>query len=150
MALFSLSSEFDPVNALLSLQREMERAFERPFLGLDVGLSGRGAFPAVNVFRDREGDYVVRFEVPGVAPESITVETHGRTLTVSGTRDAAPRDGGSFHRRERTGGEFSRSFQLPDDLDHERAEASCTHGVLTVRVPRRAEAKPRQISVKAA
>ena len=74
----------------------------------------------------------------------------GRTLTVSGKREDAPPSEGSFHRRERGAGQFSRSLQLPADLDLTRAEASCKHGILTVRVPKKEESKPRQITIKAA
>jgi HSP20 family protein len=148
MALMRFSSEFDPVDALLRLQRELGSTFDRPF-GLDLGPSGRGVYPAINVFRDREG-YVLRMEVPGVSPEGVEIETQGRTLRVSGKRDLKTPGEGSFHRRERAVGEFSRSLQLPADLDVARAEASCKHGMLTIRIPKNEEAKPRQISVKAA
>jgi HSP20 family protein len=148
MALFRFSPEFDPVNAMLSLQGELERAFNNPF-GLDLGLSGRGVFPAVNVFSDQDG-YVVRLEAPGVSPNRISIESQGRTLVISGKRETSVPQGGSFHRRERGSGEFSRSLQLPADLDFGRAEASYKNGMLTIRIPKREEAKPRQISVKAA
>jgi HSP20 family protein len=149
MALFRFSPELDPVNALLTLQRELEQVFNNPF-GLDLGLSGRGVFPAVNVFRDPQGAYVIRLETPGVSPEYLNIESQGRTLTISGRREATTPNGGSFHRRERGSGQFSRSLQLPADLDLNQAEASCKHGMLTIRVPKKEEAKPRQITVKTA
>jgi len=148
MALFRFTPTFDPLNALLNLQRDLDRVFDKP-LGLDLGLSGRGVFPAVNVFSDRDG-YVIRMEIPGVSPEQINIESHGRTLTLSGKRESAAPQGGSFHRRERSSGQFSRSLQLPADLDLSRAEASYRQGMLTVRIPKKEEAKPRQITVKAA
>jgi HSP20 family protein len=148
MTLMRFSPEFDPVDALLALQRELGNRFDRPF-GLDLGPSGRGVYPAVNVFTDREG-YVLRMEVPGVAPEGLEIETQGRTLRVSGKREIKTPGEGSFHRRERAVGEFSRSLQLPADLDVARADASCKHGMLTIRIPKNKEAKPQQISVKAA
>jgi HSP20 family protein len=148
MALFRFSPELDPVSAMLTLQRELERAFDNP-MGFDLGPSGRGVFPPVNVFSDQTG-FVIRMEVPGVAPDQVQIEAQGRTLTVSGKRDAKPPEGGSFHRRERGVGEFSRSIQLPNDLDLARAEATYAHGLLTLRVPKKAEAQPRQISIKAA
>ena len=146
MAVFQVSS-LDPVAGLLALQRELDRVFERP-LGFDLGVSAHGVFPAVNIFQGEDG-YVIRVEVPGVAPDQIQVESQGRTLTISGKREVRAPEGGAFHRRERSSGEFSRSLQLPDELDLARAEAACTHGVLTIRVPLRQEAKPRQISVQA-
>ncbi len=148
MALYQFGSGLDPVSGLLALQRELERVFDKPF-GIDLGPSGRGVFPPVNVFADRDG-YVVKLEVPGVAPENVNIEAEGRTLTVSGKREDAPTEAGSFHRRERGYGQFSRSLQLPADLDASRAEANYKHGILTVRIPKKEEAKPRQISIKAA
>ncbi|MND04646.1 Spore protein SP21 [compost metagenome] len=71
-------------------------------------------------------------------------------MNVSGKREVPPPTEGSFHRRERGTGQFSRSFQLPADVDLSRAEASYKHGILTVRVPKKEEAKPRQITIKAA
>lgn len=143
MALF-----LDPVSGLLSLQHELERAFQKP-PGVDLGVSGRGVFPAVNIFSDREG-YVIRLEIPGVSPDHLHIDAQGRTLTIKGKRESRGPEGASFHRRERDAGEFSRSLQLSDTLDPARAEATYKHGILTVRVPKKAEAQPRQIAVKAA
>jgi len=136
---------YDPFDALLRLQEEIDRAFERP----SAGLSGGGAFPPVNVFRGREG-YVARFEVPGVGPENLSIETQGTTLTVSGKREPREAAEGSLHRRECWSGEFSRSVQLPEDADPTAAKASCRNGILTVEIPQREEARPRRIEVRAA
>jgi HSP20 family protein len=148
MALFRFSSSPDPFSALLDLQRNLEQVFERS-PGFDFGLSGRGVFPAVNVFSEHD-DYVIRMEIPGISPDQLNIESQGRTLTFSGKRDFTAPQGGSFHRRERSSGQFSRSLQLPTDLDLSRAEASYKHGMLTIRIPKREEAKPRQITVKTA
>ena len=149
MALIRFSPRFSPLDALLSLQRELDRTFESPTSGFDLGVSGRGVFPPTNVFNDKDG-YIVRMEVPGVTPESLTIESHGRTLTISGKRETSAPEGASFHRHERNSGEFSRSLQLSSDLDLTKAEATCKHGMLTVRIPKKEEAKPRQIEIKAA
>jgi HSP20 family protein len=102
----------------------------------------------VNIFSERDG-YVIRLEIPGVAPADLHIEGQGRSLTVKGRREPRGPEGASFHRRERDSGEFSRSLQLPDSLDPTRAEASYKDGILTIRVPKREEMKPRQITVKA-
>ena len=136
---------YDPWNALAHLQKEIERAFDQPF---GFGLSGRGAFPPVNVFRGKDG-YVARFEVPGLAPEDISIETQGRTLTLSGKRAAVEPSDGSIHRRECWAGEFSRAVQFPEDADTTQARAECKNGVLTVRVPQREESRARRIAVEA-
>ena len=146
MRLFNYSG-FDPVTALVRLQRDLEAAFEKP-LGFN-GLSGRGLFPPVNVFADKDG-YVLRFELPGVEPANVEVQTRGHTLTVSGKRVPSAPEGTSLHRSERGSGTFSRSIELSDELDLGSATATHRNGLLTIRVPKREEAKPRQITVKAA
>ena len=146
MTLLRFPRSFDPVADMLRLQQDIDRMFENPF-GLNLGVSGRGVFPAVNIFQDK-ARYVARLEVPGVAPDTLRVEAHGQVLVISGKRDLPEPAGGSYHRRERSGGEFSRSIQLPDDLDVAKAEAAYRNGVLTVRIPKRAEAQPRPITVQ--
>ncbi|MEA2624461.1 MAG: hypothetical protein QOD06_506 [Candidatus Binatota bacterium] len=147
MALLRLSN-LDPIDALLSLQRELERTFDHPRDGVDLGLSGRGVFPPINVFSDLD-HYLIRAEVPGVDPGSLEIDSRGRTVTIRGLREPNVPEGGSYHRRERPMGGFSRSIQLPPDLEPGRAEASCKNGMLTIRVPKREESKPRQIKVQA-
>jgi HSP20 family protein len=148
MALFSFSHTLDPVSGLLTLQRELDRVFQKP-LGFDLGVSGRGVFPPINVFSEPDR-YVVKLEVAGVPPNELHIETHGRTLTISGKRERQAPEHGSLHRRERSTGDFSRSLQLPEMLDPSRAEATYKHGILTINIPKKEEAKPHQITVKAA
>jgi HSP20 family protein len=147
MAFARYARSLDPFQALARLQQELESAIRQPRWRLDVGPSGRGAFPPINVFGD-EHHVVVRMEVPGVAAEAIEIKTQGRTLTVSGKRELSIPEGASLHRCERGRGEFSRSIELPADLDLGRAEATCKHGLLTIRIPRREEAKPRTITIQ--
>lgn len=149
MALFRYGRDMDPVNALFRLQEELQRAFESPN-GLGLGLLGRGVYPPVNIFRAGD-DVVIRMEVPGFTAESLSIESLGQTLTVSGKPPAESQAAqGGYHRREREAKEFSRSIQLPREVDSARASAQYKHGVLTVRVPAREEAKARQISVQSA
>ena len=97
MAFFRFLPELDPVTGMLTLQRELERAFQSPFGGA-LGPSGRGVFPPVNVFSDPDG-YVVKIEVPGIVPDQLSIEANNRTLIISGTRQGEAPQGGSFHRR---------------------------------------------------
>lgn len=145
MALFRYGRDLNSADALFRLQGELERAYESPF-GHNLGLLGRGVHPSCNIFRSGE-DVVLRIEVPGFAPESLVVASQGQTLTVSGKSGRQPDAAGSYHRRERSGGDFSRSIQLPREVDPARATAQCKHGVLTIRAPAREEVKPRQISI---
>ena len=138
--------DLDPVRHLLTVQQELERFQRNPSFSL--GPSGYGAFPAVNIFDEHEGTVVIA-ELPGVEPEALNVAGQGNTLTISGERRReTPADSVGYHRRERPFGEFSRSIQLPDNLDLAKATASCTAGLLTIRIPKAETAKPRQITVQ--
>lgn len=145
MALISFGPHFDPFAGIAELQRELDRYLSNP-TGFDFGVSGRGVFPPVNVFGNDDG-IVVRAEVPGITPESITLSIERRTLRVSGERTPVAPKNGSFHRRERSSGKFSRSLQLPADLDTEKATADCRNGVLTIRIPRAEASRPRTIAI---
>ena len=148
MALVSFSG-LDPFGGLLELQDALDRLLQNPSLGLNLGLAGASVFPSLNIFDDQEG-MVVRAEVPGIPADKINVSVESRRLTISGERPTAKREKGSYHRRERRYGEFARSVQLPEDMDAGRATAECRNGLLTVRIPKAAAAKPRQISVRPA
>lgn len=139
-------SDLDPFQNLPDLQSELDRLLRSP-LGIDLGPSGAGVFPPINVFSDREGNMLVRAEVPGVDSASINITIENRVLTLSGERTEPASRKGSYHRRERRFGRFSRSVQLPRDLNGDEATAQCKDGLLTVTVPRRAEARPRQVEV---
>jgi HSP20 family protein len=147
MSSIQWSRDLGPVGALLRLQEELGRTFFRP-LGWDLGPSGRGVHPPVNVFQDEHGNYVIHVEAPGYKASELTLESRGQTLTIGGKHEEAVPTSGSFHRRERRGGEFSRSLQLPRELDPSRAEASTSNGILTIRVPAREESRPRRIDVR--
>jgi len=147
MSLIQWSGDLDPVSALLRLQEQLGRTLFRP-TGWDLGPSGRGVHPPVNVFQDGEG-YVIHVEVPAYRPAELVLESRGQTLTISGKREEQAPTAGSFHRRERRSGEFSRSLQLPRELDPSRAEAASSNGILTIRVPVREESRPRRIDVRA-
>jgi HSP20 family protein len=142
MALVRFGSDF-PIPAL---QRELERFLANP--AINLGLSGHGAYPPINVFDDGAGAVVVA-EVPGLEPGQIELGSQGRTLTIRSERK--PRQGEQavgYHRRERSFGAFSRSIQLPEDLDLQKATAKYENGLLVVRVPKAESAKPSQITIQ--
>jgi HSP20 family protein len=138
---------FDPFENLLRLQKDLDRIFRKP--AFDFGLSGPSVFPPVNVFTDKDG-VVVRAEVPGIKAENLTLEVEGGHFKLSGEREFELHENGGYHRRERRGGKFARMLRLPDDLDTQAATAELRDGILTVRIPKAAAARPRQIEVKVA
>lgn len=144
MALLNLMDEFEP-GGLLTLQSELERFLNNP--AYNLGLSGPGTYPPLNIFEDADG-LVIMAETPGLDPSTIQVTAQARTLTIAGERPRirAPENGG-YHRLERPFGRFSRSVQLPDGLDTTKVTAKYEAGVLSVRVPKQEAARPRQINV---
>jgi HSP20 family protein len=134
------------LDGLLRLQNELDRVLEQPYGWFESSTFGRGAFPPVNIFRGDDG-YVIRVELPGLPPEDLNLETKGDTLVITGKRSTESLQGNP-HRVERWNGEFRRVVQLPQDAELSKADASYRHGVLSVTVPHREEAKPRRISVQ--
>lgn len=104
--------------------------------------------PAVDV-SETDDAYVVAAEIPGAKPEDVTVELHEGVLTLRGEK-RSERDERREHARyvERTFGSFSRSFSLPQNANPEKVDASFKEGVLTLRIPKREEAKPRTIAIQ--
>ena len=108
----------------------------------------RGFAPSVDVTESTD-EYVVTAELPGAKPEDVTVELHEDVLTIRGEK-RSERDEHKEHARyvERVFGSFSRSFSLPQNANGEKVQASFSDGVLTLRIPKREEAKPRTISIQ--
>lgn len=140
----------DSFDNILRLQRALTRSLEHPFFGLGTTPSGRGVFPALNIFEEEGGEAIVlKAEVPGMKRDSIEVEAVGNRLSVSGERDI-PNPVGEFqyHRRERQAGEFRRVFRLPYEVNRDQASAIYRDGILTVRLEKAEAAKPRQIQIR--
>lgn len=95
----------------------------------------------------RENDILLRFDLPGVAPETIDVTVDRGVLTVRGQRAAERTEGENYVIRERVTGAFSRRLRLSDVVDADHIEASYNDGVLTVRVPLAEAAKPRKVAI---
>ena len=122
----------------------------RELLSWDPFASGRQMSAYVPPFEVKETNeaFVLKADVPGVAEADLDIAVHNNVLTVSGTRHAEERkEGDSFALYERQYGSFSRSFSLPDTADGERIEAKLDGGVLTLTIWKKAEAKPRKISL---
>ena len=141
---------WDPFRELDLLTRLAPRHFGS-WLQLPEGdLAGREWTPSADI-SEKPTEYVIRAELPAVRKEDAKVSVEGDIITISGERkeDKEEKDE-KFVRRESFRGSFSRSFQLPDDADTSRISAESKDGVLTVRVPRKAAARParREISVE--
>ena len=142
---------WEPFRDLLTLQERMNRMFNDSYRGRgasedDWALGGSWA-PAVDIY-EHEGNIVLTAELPGVDPKDVDVRVENNVLTLRGERkwsDDVQRE--SYHRVERAYGSFTRSFTLPNVVDTEKIKADFKEGMLKLVLPKREEAKPKQISI---
>ena len=107
--------------------------------------------PPVDVFQTGEHELVLKAELPEMSREDIDVSVENFVLTIKGDKKLATEvKEEHYHHIERRYGAFSRSFSLPRTVDSSKVAADYRNGVLTVRLPLREEAKPRQIKVDVA
>lgn len=148
---------FEPYDPWFSdfsnLRRELDQLFDIGMPMSNIRSVPRGTFPAINLCEEKDA-VRVKALIPGVDPASINLTFQDNTLTIQGER-ASAQAGGSrevaqerYHRRERFCGAFARVVSLPEGLDPDNIQASCTDGVLTVAIAKQEQQKPRQISVK--
>jgi len=143
---------FEPFRDLVSIQDRMNRIFDEAFRGATRGSEDEWALggswaPAVDIF-EQEGNIVLKAELPGVDPKDVDIRIENGTLTLRGERhfdDDVKRD--NYHRVERSYGAFARSFSLPNVVEVDKIKAEYRDGVLRVTLPKKEEAKPKQISV---
>jgi HSP20 family protein len=129
------------LHAFKRLQQEVNRLFE------DNWPAGGSGFPPVNVWSDNERA-VITAEIPGVDPKELELSVLGSVLTIGGERCTdEPAEKERYLRRERAGGKFTRTVELPFPVNGEGVEASCVNGVLKVVLQRTEADKPRKISV---
>ena len=136
-----------PFRDLLSLRQAMDRLFEESFVNPRTWTWGEHQLVALDVYATDE-DLVVEANLPGVKPEEVDITVEGNTLTIAGeTRSARKDEEGSTLIQEVRRGSFSRSLTLPDGLEADKATATFEDGVLTLRIPKAEQVKPRQIKI---
>lgn len=144
------------INDMALLQNRLNSIFSdflQPGLnqgGASESLAAGNFVPAVDVYEDAQ-KLVLKLEVPGIPADALDIRVEGRVLTVKGERKFENEvKEENFHRIERRYGSFTRSFSLPNTVDVENVDAQTADGVLTLTLAKKAEAKPKQITVKAA
>ena len=118
-----------------------------PFARVTRHALGQSTVMPLDVVR-RDGDVLLRFDVPGFDPESIEVTVDHNVLSVSAKRQEERTENDKFFVRERSMGSFSRRLYLPKNLNADGVEASYRNGVLEVRIPVLEQAKPRKVEVR--
>ena len=147
---------FEPFRDLLSLQDRMNRLFDESYRSTQRGTSddewalGGSWAPAVDIY-EQGTDIVLKAELPGVDPKDVDIRLENNVLSLRGQRqleNEVKRE--SYHRVERSYGTFSRSFTLPTVVDQAAIKAEFKDGLLQVTLPKREEAKPKQIQINVA
>ena len=128
---------------LSSFTRELDRVFGN---ALERQNQSGGNPPALALWEE-DGSYHVQFEIPGVQADYLDVSVHGNRVTVKGERKEAKKEGAKLHRREWGAWEFSRSFELPVDIDDKNVVAELDHGILNLTLPKAEGHKPRKVKV---
>ncbi|HSP81859.1 MAG TPA: Hsp20/alpha crystallin family protein [Myxococcaceae bacterium] len=142
---------FDVSNGAVALGPLMTREFDQFFRELAVPGSRQGGTrelaPPTDIYETAEG-LTLQVDLPGHQPDAIEVKVENDTLSIRAERKAEGADRENARRLERRFGVYARSFVVPRTVDASRVEARYEHGVLTLTLPRREEAKPRTVQVK--
>jgi HSP20 family protein len=141
---FAPFNEFETAPSLRVFQDTMNRLFAEP--------NGRPWVPPVDI-RETENELIFKADVPDIEMKDIDLSMENGTLTLRGERRFEALNGkdkatGGWHRVERAYGKFERVFTLPETVDAEGVKADYKNGTLTITIPKKAIAKPRQIKVE--
>jgi HSP20 family protein len=141
---------WDPFRELNAVQERMNRLFGDVYRAADDDVMRRGLWaPPVDIFDSGNHELVIKAELPDMKRDDIEITVENNTLTLRGEKkmDSDIREE-HCHRIERTYGAFSRTFSLPTTVDTSKVSADYKDGVLTIKLPVREEAKPKQIQVR--
>jgi HSP20 family protein len=140
-------TRWDPFQEMLNLRRTVDRLFD------NVGTDREWMQPAtwslaVDVVEDKD-NFTVKASVPGINPDDLDISYSDDTLTIRGEikEDNEVKED-QYHLRERRYGTFTRSISLPTKIKGDAIEASYQNGVITLRLPKAEEVKPKRIPIK--
>ena len=139
--------------SLQNMQEEMNHLLEN-FYGnlLPAGWAKEPSVPAVDIIETETG-FEVKAEVPGLGVEDVAVSVSDGLIKIEGEKkEEKQEEGKDFLRRETSYGSFSRTVALPESADCNKADATFKNGMLTIQVPKKAEAmqKPKKVAIKKA
>jgi HSP20 family protein len=141
---------FDPYREMQAFQDRLSRAFGNVGRGeRDEEMSLGAWVPPVDIAEEKDR-ILITAELPGFQEDQISIQTENGMLTLTGERKFEKETGErNYHRVERSYGQFVRSFSLPNNVDREKIHATFSNGLLQIELPKREDAKPRQIRVTA-
>jgi HSP20 family protein len=141
---------WDPFRELSAVQERVNRLLGDVYRSADEDVMRRGAWaPPVDIYDSGNHELIIKAELPDMSKDEIEIIVENNSLTLRGEKkmDSTIKDE-RCHRIERTYGAFSRSFSLPPTVDSTKVTADYKNGVLTITLPLREEAKPKQIQVQ--
>jgi HSP20 family protein len=142
-------TRWDPFREFTTVQDRLNRLFRESYgsEGRDEALTNSAFAPAVDVYED-EHNVTLKVQIPGIDEKDIDICIENNTLTLHGERKFEKEEKEeNFRRVESSYGSFTRSFTLPQTVDAEKVTADYSKGVLKITLPKKAEAKPKQIKV---
>ncbi len=140
-------TRWDPFREMVSLRNMMDRFFDRSLES--AGWNQPMNWDLAMDVAETKDDYVVKASIPGINPDDLEITFTDNTLTVKGeVKEDKDFDESSYHLRERRHGTFSRSLTLPDKIRSDAIQASYDSGVLTLKLPKAEEVKPKKISIQ--
>ena len=138
---------WDPYREFRGLADRFNRYFTPSTSRRDEEMSLGSWLPPVDIAEEKDR-ILLTAELPGFKADDIEIQMEGGVLTLRGERKfEEEKDGKSYHRVERSYGQFVRSFTLPNNVDRDRIRADFRDGLLEIELPKREEAKPRQIPI---
>lgn len=140
-------TRWDPFRELADMRDMMDRMLERSFSLPERGWQTTWDLPLDVIEKDDE--YVVKASIPGVNPNDLEITYNDRSLTIKGhSKGEEEKEDQHYHLRERWSGSFTRSITLPTHVKAEDIHASSENGILTLRLPKTEEVKPKRITVR--
>lgn len=140
-------TRFEPFRGGFPLQDQINRLFNEAFERSSEEGSLTTWAPAVDIY-ETEHELVVKADLPDVKPEELDIRVENNILSIRGERKFEKKvNENNYLRVERSYGSFTRSFSLANSVNTEAIKAEYKNGVLTLSIPKREEAKPKQIKV---
>jgi len=143
-------TRFDPFFSFPRRTRGVVNRLFRDFLSdeLEETVAGRPWCPCVDV-KEKNNEYVLEFELPGVDKKNVSLAIDNNVLTVSGEKKTEEKkEEENYYYSERSYGRFERSFTLPEDVKSDKIDANFKNGVLTVSLPKTEKPEPKKIEIK--
>ncbi|MBN1798339.1 MAG: Hsp20/alpha crystallin family protein [Spirochaetales bacterium] len=138
---------YDPWSELSRLQTEINDLFDIDRFPTTSGLFDRPVSPAIDVIENPD-NYKVISELPGIELKDIDVSITSNVLTIKGEKKEDKEEKkGKYYRKESLSGGFQRTLSLPTSVESEKVQAELKNGILTITLPKKEEAKPKQITV---